>query len=108
MYLQLYQIKKHLNIDDDFRDDDEYLMDLASVAENIVQIHIDRQLSDLEADDGSIPQPLIQAMLLFIGNMYVKREGIVFGSASEVPQSYGYLLDLFRNYNGKETEPTRI
>ena len=41
MYLQLYQIKKQLNINEDFHDDDEYLVDLAKVTENIVQKHIE-------------------------------------------------------------------
>lgn len=108
MYLKLYQIKKHLNIDEDFRDDDEYLMDLASVAENSVQIHIDRKLSDLEDEDGTIPAPLIQAMLLMIGTMYVKRESITFSAATEVPLAYEYLLGLYRNYNGDKKEPSRI
>lgn len=31
-YIQLYQVKKQLNIDEDFKDDDEYLVDLINVA----------------------------------------------------------------------------
>lgn len=108
MYLKLYQIKKHLNIDADFTDDDEYLMDLASVAENAVQSHIDNNLSELEDENGTIPMPIIQAMLLMIGTLYAKRESIVFGSASEVPLSYEYLLGLYRNYNGSEKGVVRI
>ena len=41
MYIQLYQVKKHLNIDEDFRDDDEYLMSLVEVAEKVVEKNID-------------------------------------------------------------------
>lgn len=108
MYLNLSQIKKHLNIDTDFTDDDEYLMDLASVAENAVQTHIDINLSELEDEDGTIPMPIIQAMLLFVGTLYAKRESIVFGSASEVPLAYDYLLGLYRNYDGDVNGTRRI
>lgn len=100
MYLQLYQIKKHLNIDDQFHDDDEYLVDLAMVAENAVQRHIDRQLSDLENDEGMLPMPLIQAMLLMVGSFYAKRESIAFAATTEVPLAYEYLLSLYKNYDG--------
>lgn len=100
MYLQLYQIKKHLNINDSFHDDDEYLMDLCNVAENAVQKHIDTSLASLEDEGGMIPAPLLQAMLLMIGTFYAKRESIAFATASEVPIAYDYLLSLYKNYNG--------
>jgi len=100
MYLQLYQIKKHLNINDEFHDDDEYLVDLSMVAENVVQKHIDRELSDLENGDGDIPSPLLQAMLLLIGNYYANRESVAFASAMPLPHAYEYLIALFKNYNG--------
>ena len=47
MFVQLYQIKKHLNIDDYFTDDDEYLVSLEQIAEQVVSKHIDRDLSEL-------------------------------------------------------------
>lgn len=100
MYLQLYQIKKHLNINDEFHDDDEYLVDLAMVAENVVQKHIDVELTDLEDGDGYIPSPLLQAMLLLIGNYYANRESVAFASAQPLPHAYEYLIALYKNYNG--------
>ena len=100
MYLQLYQIKKHLNIDEDFHDDDEYLIDLAMVAEKLVQRHIDHNLSELCAENGGIlPPPLQHAMLLMVGNQYANREPIAFASNSEIALSYNYILDLYKNYN---------
>lgn len=100
MYLQLYQLKKHLNIDESFHEDDEYLMDLARVAENAVQKHIDHSLSDLVDERQNLPMPLVQAMLLMVGTFYAKRESVAFASAQEVPLAYNYLLDLYKDYNG--------
>lgn len=108
MYLQLYQIKKHLNIDAEFHDDDEYLMDLSRVVENAVQKHIDHELSDLEDEEGNIPMPLYQAVLLLIGSMYAKREDIAFGGVTKVPNSYDYLLDLYKDYNGSHEGTSNI
>lgn len=103
MYLQLYQIKKHLNINEEWHDDDEYLVDLALVAESVVSQHIDKKLSDLEDERGLIPAPLVHAMLLFIGDMYQSRESVAFTNATEIPFSYDYLLSLYKDYSKKET-----
>lgn len=103
MYLQLYQIKKHLNIDEAWHEDDEYLVDLAMVAEKVVEQHIDCKLSNLEDDGGELPTPIVHAMLLFIGDMYQSRESVAFTGATELPLSYNYLLSLYKDYS-KKTE----
>lgn len=99
-YLKLRDIKKHLNIDDYFTDDDIYIEALSNVAEKVVEKHIDLGL-DIVADynGGELPPPLIHAMLLFVGNMYANRESVAFASASEIPLSYQYILDLYKCYN---------
>lgn len=98
MYLDLEIIKKHLNLDDDFVADDEYLKQLAEVAENAVSIHIDRDFSELEDVEGNLPPALQHALLLLIANYYNNRESVTNVSANNIPFSYNYLLDLFKNY----------
>lgn len=98
MYLTLERIKKHLNIDSDFTGDDEYLLFLEDVAEKTVQRHIDDNL-EVIANGGELPSPLLQAMLLYIGNLYMSRESIKFSNVQDVPFSYDYLLSLYKNYN---------
>lgn len=100
MYLELTQIKKHLNIDPEFHDDDSYLMDLATAAENIVQQNIDRPLSDTVDGGGNIPSPLVHAMLLLVGNYYANRESVTFGAATALPHAYEYIIKLYKNFNG--------
>ena len=99
MYLTLTEIKKHLNIDSSFTDDDEYLTFLYDVAERTVQRHIDSNLEALAEEEGALPKPLLHAMLLYIGNLYAQRESISYSSVIDVPFSYDYLLSLFKNYN---------
>ena len=99
MYLQLYQIKKHLNIDEDFHSDDEYLVELAQAAQNVVEVHLDRPLDSLENEEGYIPSSLTQAMLLLIGTWYASCESVSFASNTVLPHSYDYIIALYKNYN---------
>ena len=103
MYINIGQIKKHLNIDSDFTEDDTYLEMLESVAEKTIEKHIDHSLADLE-EDGVLPAPLLHAILLLIGNMYMNRESISFANAKEIPNSYEYLLSLFKDYSKKSDD----
>ena len=99
MYIQLDLAKKHLNIEDDFREDDEYIIQLIEVAESAVRVHINEDFAVIaERNGGCLPPPILQAALLMIGNLYQNREPI--GSkAQELPFNYQYLIDLYKNYN---------
>lgn len=99
MYIQLDLAKKHLNIEDDFIEDDEYILSLIDVAESAVRVHINEDFASIaEKNGGCLPSPILQAALLMVGNLYQNREAV--GSkAQELPFNYRYLIDLYRNYN---------
>ncbi len=103
-YLQLEDIKKHLNIDSDFTDDDNYITSLGDVAEQAISTHIESDLSVIAQDNGGVlPSPLLHAMLLLCGTLYMSRETVSFGSATQVPLSvnasaYDYLLSPYISY----------
>ena len=99
MLLNLEGIKKHLNIDDYYEDDDFYLIYLCEVAEMAVEKHIDTNLEKVaEENGGELPAPIAHAILLLIGNMYKSRESVSYGSVTSIPFSYEYLLSLYKNY----------
>lgn len=99
-YLTLEQIKKHLNIDEYFHDDDQYLTDLGTVAELSVEKHIDYPLSAIaDKNSGNLPMPIIQAMLLLTGTLFLNRESVSYGTAVPVPHAYDYLIALYQNYD---------
>lgn len=106
-YLTLDIIKKHLNLDSDFTDDDSYLEMLGGVVEQVVEKHIDVKFEVLKTENGGeLPLPLKQAMLLLLGTYYSNRENIAFASGAEVPTTYKYLISLYQNYGdyiGDET-----
>lgn len=98
MYIDLDTAKKHLNIESAFTEDDEYILGLIDMAEQAVRVHVNEDFEVLaEQNGGCLPAPLLQAMLLMVGNMYQNREPL--GTRNqELPFSYRYLIDLYRNY----------
>lgn len=94
--MDLTKVKKHLNIDDSFVDDDIYISQLIECATTIVEKHINCKITD---EDGNIPTPLKQAIYLLVANFYANRESVAFASSGEIPLSYNYILDLYKNYN---------
>lgn len=98
MYIELDYAKKHLNIEPDFTEDDEYILGLIDMAEQAVRVHVNEDFAVLaEQNGGCLPAPLLQAMLLMIGNMYHNREPVT-SKGIELPYNYRYLIDLYRNY----------
>lgn len=99
MYIQLDLAKKHLNIEEDFTEDDEYILSLIEVAESAVRVHVNEDFASIaEKNGGCLPPPILQAVLLMVGNMYQNREPI--GTKGQaLPFNYQYLIDLYRNYN---------
>lgn len=100
MFITLPVVKQHLNIDEYFHDDDEYINHLILVAEKVVEKHIDCDFSVLVDETGMVPSPIRHAILLFIGNLYQSRESVSFSNATELPLSFRYLLDLYMDYSG--------
>lgn len=99
MYLQIYQIKKHLNIDEAFHEDDEYLASLAEAAEKAVEVQIDRPLDTLKDGEGYLPSPLVQAILLLVGTWYASRESVTFGASAVLPHGFEYIIALYKKYD---------
>lgn len=98
LYLTLDEIKKHLNIDSDFTEDDAYLESLETVAVELIQKHIDHSLNLLEVD-GKLPLSLQQGILLCIGNFYNNRESVAYAQSHEVPSNLQWILDLYQYYD---------
>ena len=53
-YLDLNTLKKHLNIEAEFIDDDTYIESLGEVAEAIVERHCGVKLEDIAINNGGV------------------------------------------------------
>ena len=75
MYITLEEAKKHLLVDPDFNEDNEYIQALINTAEEAVSLNINTKLTAI-ADGGELPSSVKSAVLLLIGNLYANREHI--------------------------------
>lgn len=98
-YVDLQLAKRHLNVEESFMEDDEYIGGLIEAAETVVEKDICEDLSTLvEENGGKLPAPLRQCILLMVGQFYANREPVAFAQSAEVPLSYSHLVSLYRNY----------
>jgi hypothetical protein len=96
MYLTLDDVKKHLNVDDGFCDDDIYIEQLIGVAESVIERDTGWKLSEMEDADKNVPSPILHAIRLLVGNFYSNREPVIVGTiSSELPLSYRHLISTF-------------
>lgn len=100
-YVDLETVKKHLNLEQQFEEDDLYLMALIDVAQAAVEKYLDMPLEDM-CKDRILPSPIKHAILLLIGTFYAQRESISSASMQPVPNAFELLCDLYRNYDYKD------
>lgn len=98
MYVKLEEVKRHLQIDEDYKGDDLYINSLIDAAEVVVANHIKYDSLSVAYPDGLIPLPVKHAILLMVGNLYANREPVAFAQSSKVSLSYDYLLGPYVNY----------
>lgn len=95
--ISLNRIKKHLNIDEYFTDDDLYLLSLRDAAKEAVERDLGFRIDDFYCNCET-PEAINHAILLMVGTFYNNRESIAAAQLHPVPISYQYLLDLYRKY----------
>lgn len=98
MYITLEEAKKHLLVDPDFNEDNEYIQALINTAEEAVSLNINTKLTAI-ADGGELPPSVKSAVLLLIGNLYANREPVAYTAVNKVPYTFDYLIALNKNYS---------
>lgn len=101
MYVTLETVKTHLNIDRDYIDDDEYITDLIDAATVAVENHIMHPLTDVITDDDELPSAIKHAIMLLVADFYNNRETTSYSAMKELPLSYSYLLQPYKDYSFK-------
>ena len=103
-YVSLSYLKKQLNIDSAFTDDDEYIQLLEEAAEEVVARYCDYPLSQYEDENGNLPKSLNHAIALWVATNYSIRESVSATSMNNVPGTFELLMDLFRDYRINKDE----
>jgi len=95
MLVTLEQLKKQMQIDATFTEDDAYIKTLGEVATQAVMAELDIEKGELMGA-GAIPAPITHAILMFAASLYANREAVAYTSAIEVPLAYKYLLSPYK------------
>lgn len=100
IYISLGEAKKHLNVEEDYTEDDKYIESLVDVAEAKVAKELCVKVEELAAIDssGQLPHPLKQAILLNVGLYYANREEVTYTQGKSLVQGSLYLISLYRDY----------
>lgn len=96
MEITLDEIKAHLNIENNWNQEDQYLQSLLDAAKVVVQKHICED--DIDGMSEEQKKPLIHAIKLLVGTMYMNRESL--SNLQKGNHSYEYILSLYKNYSG--------
>jgi len=96
MYTNLIDAKSHLKIEVDFTDDDNYINQLLTVSEQAVKNYLNDDLFEVQLED--IPLPIIQATYFLMANFYINRTMVSFAQGIEIPYTFQFLLNPYRNY----------
>lgn len=91
MIVTLEEAKKHLIIE--HNEDDNYINDLIDVAECSIFNYCNWTYYT-----NPIPQPIKQAALLIVGNLYTNREPVSFSTAYKIPYTVDFLIAPYIKY----------
>ena len=98
-YLTVTEAKRQSVVDISFHDDDELISSLLTFCEDAIEQEIDISLDELaEANDGELPTPIRQAILILFDYVYSTQRGSA-GNDVQVPEVVYRLCRLYRKYN---------
>lgn len=91
------ELKRQLNIEQDFLDDDVLLQHFLNVAEESVNSYCG--LTGLTIYSGStLPISIHQATLFLAAHFYINRAMVSFAQGNEIPFTLRWLLDPYRDF----------
>lgn len=98
--IDLQMLKKHLNIEEDFTEDDSYLEILSNAAVNVVENYLVDNLELIAEDNGGeLPSSLSLAIFIMVADWYAYRESVTNLSVNKLPQSLMFILNQFKCYD---------
>lgn len=96
-YITLEQCKQQGVIE---HNEDDAMIELqANAAERAVENYLDRPLEELVREDGTLPEDVVQGILLFFASLYAQREGVT-SFASQPSAALVALLKPYKSYVG--------
>lgn len=108
LILSIEHVKKYLNIDQDYKDDDDLLINLINIAESAIARYINRKdLDEFGLEDSKENCTIRAAALMLIASIYKDREANCDRELKTNPAFDLMLAPLYKYgfpYEGKEVE----
>lgn len=95
-YTNLIDAKKHLNIESEYIDDDNYITQLLNVSELAVSNYCNDTFSGYTITN--IPSTIVQAIYILMSNFYVNRQPVSFAQGYAIPYTFDFLLYPYMNF----------
>jgi len=95
----ILDLKRQLNIESTYTDEDTSLQLYLDVAEASVLSELNLYTGTTSGYTGTYqPVMLKQAVLLFAAHLYTTRQIVSFGQAYKIPYTYQYLINPYKDY----------
>jgi uncharacterized phage protein (predicted DNA packaging) len=97
MNININKLKAQLNIELDYLDDDAILQHLLNVATLGVQTYLGTNALTGYTSTNT-PVTIEQAVIMLAAHYYINRNIVSYAQGTEVPLSFKWLLDPYRDY----------
>jgi uncharacterized phage protein (predicted DNA packaging) len=96
--MTISDLKRQLNIEADYNDDNTLLQSYLNVSEKAVINYLNLYTGSTSGYTmNNAPIEIQQAMLLFAANLYQNRTIISYGNLVKIPYTFEFLLNDYRN-----------
>lgn len=94
--LELEKVKKHLNVDEVYTDDDEYIRELVHISIVSIAQYLNRPIDKEPYDE--VEAPIQHAIRIMVAQLYAHREPTTSNAVNKIPYTLDYLLSPYRVY----------
>lgn len=100
MFISIDKVRCHLNIDECYHEDDEYIVHLICAAEDATakRLNVKSLSKIINPDTGYLPESVNHSILLLVGNWYANREAVSNLNVNKLPYGFEFLADLNKNF----------
>ena len=106
MDINITQLKRQLNIELDYTDDDFFLQNLLQSSISAVQTYLGVNALtgytgfEVSGYTSNVPLPpeIYQSIIMLAAHLYLNRNIVSFGVGTEIPYSFKFLLGPYKNY----------
>lgn len=99
--MNIQELKRQLQIEPDYTDEDIQLQHYLNVADQAVLNYLNITGSTSGVTGTNMPAPVLQGILLFAAHLYTTRQIISYGQGYKIPLTFEFLLNPYKEFTVK-------